>query len=255
MIRLRALLNFSISIDPTWDYTDVSIWTGAELASGILCASLPAIRQLLTMTLPKRFLSLLTSRSQSRSTPMPGAPRGSTPSSRRQRKDRSMLPIPSSSEYGISSYGTRTDISSSSLTKSQIHALHGLDARTSQHVEPAPRSWLPMRTFFHSNKSRSFQTSFWSSVDRRGSPPLSPPPGGIQVSTDLRGTSVARTEIADGTGKASVDEQMELLRVPEGAYRARGQRGGYGNDLTALPSLGILPDADYPQGRYAHGWK
>ncbi|KAF9694409.1 hypothetical protein EKO04_007689 [Ascochyta lentis] len=31
-----------ISLDPTWDYTDVTIWTGAELAAGIVCASLPA---------------------------------------------------------------------------------------------------------------------------------------------------------------------------------------------------------------------
>ena len=39
MIRLRSLAGFKISLDPTWDYADVTIWTGAELAAGIVCAS------------------------------------------------------------------------------------------------------------------------------------------------------------------------------------------------------------------------
>ncbi|KAF2627246.1 hypothetical protein BU25DRAFT_60008 [Macroventuria anomochaeta] len=54
IIQLQSLAGFKISLDPTWDYTDVAICTGAELATGIVCASFSAVRQLLTMVLPSR---------------------------------------------------------------------------------------------------------------------------------------------------------------------------------------------------------
>lgn len=55
IIRLKTLLDFKISIDPTWEYVEVTIWTSIELAAGFVSVSLPAIRQLLVMVIPERF--------------------------------------------------------------------------------------------------------------------------------------------------------------------------------------------------------
>jgi hypothetical protein len=251
MIRLRALLNFGISVDPTWDYTDVSIWTGAELASGILCASLPAIHQLLTRILPNRLLSLFTSRSHSRSTPLPG--RGSVPSAQRQRKGLSVFPLPSVSEYRSKSFGTTTDISSSSWTKSQTYVSRDMEHGHAHHRIPDSSSWLPLRTLL-GGKSRSFRTSFWSAVDRSGSPPLSPRLYQPRANTDYYGTSL-RTETAKGTGKLSDHDKVELLRVPEASHRTHGHRGSCDDDIEALPRIGILPDAEYSRSGPLRVWR
>ncbi|KAI0484507.1 hypothetical protein GGR56DRAFT_27595 [Xylariaceae sp. FL0804] len=45
--RLRYLLSFARSANPTWDYTDLMVWTALEVNVSIVVASLPAIRQLL----------------------------------------------------------------------------------------------------------------------------------------------------------------------------------------------------------------
>jgi hypothetical protein len=72
IVRLRALLGFKMSIDPTWDYVPVVIWTELELLAGFACVSLPSIRILLVRILPrdvKEFLSLVTRSSRNRSNP------------------------------------------------------------------------------------------------------------------------------------------------------------------------------------------
>ncbi|KAF2024235.1 hypothetical protein EK21DRAFT_79147 [Setomelanomma holmii] len=74
IIRLRALLNFKISIDPTWDYVHATIWTELELLAGFACVSLPSIRILIIKALPasmKQFLSNITHRSRSKSNRTP----------------------------------------------------------------------------------------------------------------------------------------------------------------------------------------
>lgn len=55
IVRLQALLAFKVSIDPTWDYVPVTIWTEVELAAGFVCACLPSIRILVVKILPKSF--------------------------------------------------------------------------------------------------------------------------------------------------------------------------------------------------------
>jgi hypothetical protein len=70
IIRLRTLLAFKVSIDPTWDYVPVTIWTELELLVGFICVSLPSIRILFVKMLPtqvKEFLSHITHISRSRS--------------------------------------------------------------------------------------------------------------------------------------------------------------------------------------------
>ena len=78
IIRLQALLTFKISVDPTWDYVPVTVWTEVELAAGLVCVSLPSIRILIVKILPvrvKEFLSHITqSRSRSDPTPAPDVP-------------------------------------------------------------------------------------------------------------------------------------------------------------------------------------
>lgn len=53
IIRLRSLLVFGTSIDPSWDYVPVVIWTVLELAAAIICSSLPALRTLVIHIYPK----------------------------------------------------------------------------------------------------------------------------------------------------------------------------------------------------------
>ncbi|KAF2708615.1 hypothetical protein K504DRAFT_335103, partial [Pleomassaria siparia CBS 279.74] len=62
ILRLHTLLLFRISIDPTWDYVPVTIWTELELGSGFVCVSLPTIRILFTMIFPRNLLSSIMSR-------------------------------------------------------------------------------------------------------------------------------------------------------------------------------------------------
>ncbi|KAF2179503.1 hypothetical protein K469DRAFT_641054 [Zopfia rhizophila CBS 207.26] len=57
IIRLRSLLVFGNSIDPTWDYVPVVTWTTLELGAGFVCACLPSVRILFAMLLPKKLLT------------------------------------------------------------------------------------------------------------------------------------------------------------------------------------------------------
>ncbi|KAH7067230.1 hypothetical protein BKA63DRAFT_570543 [Paraphoma chrysanthemicola] len=248
IIRFRSLLHFGISVDPTWDYTDVSIWTGAELAAGIVCASLPAIRQLLIMIIPTRFISLIASRSRSRSTPMPA--RGSA---QRKRKGHSVFPLPPISDYGSKSLGTTTDTSSSSWTKSKNRASQDVERGYEYRQEPDGSSWLPLRHLFTS-RSRSFQTSFWSAVDRSGSPPLPPTPSPPSVNAGYWDPS-SRTELAKATRKSSLDEQIEMVRVPEASHQTPKHRSTCEEEITALPRVGILPDAEYSRSGLLRVWR
>ncbi|XPS77123.1 hypothetical protein M3J09_009157 [Ascochyta lentis] len=231
IIRLHALSGFRISLDPTWDYTDVTIWTGAELAAGIVCASLPAVRQLLALLLPKRWSSFLTNRSRSRSTPMPE--RGQTPSAHRKRRGHSLFPLPSFSEHSKGSYGVTTDISSSTWTKSQADTVRDLERGHVSVEQSKSESWLPLRALFQ-GKHRSMHTSFWSSVDRAGSPPLQTQRNHPPHITGFH-TVNSRTEFADAAGKNSVDEQMELLRMSESSRWLDESSITEENDITALP--------------------
>lgn len=79
VMRLPSLSTFKISIDPSWDYVPITLWTELELTVGLLCVSLPSIRILLFMLLPKcvkEYLSNVTRpwRSKSNRTPQQAAP-------------------------------------------------------------------------------------------------------------------------------------------------------------------------------------
>ncbi|KAH7394773.1 hypothetical protein BKA66DRAFT_409999 [Pyrenochaeta sp. MPI-SDFR-AT-0127] len=71
IIRLQTLLPFKISIDPTWDYVPLTVWTELELAAGFACVSLPSIRILIRLLAVKanEFLLHISARSRSNRTP------------------------------------------------------------------------------------------------------------------------------------------------------------------------------------------
>ncbi|KAF3003525.1 hypothetical protein E8E13_005436 [Curvularia kusanoi] len=248
IIRLRALAGFKISLDPTWDYVTVIIWTGAELAACIVCASLPAVRQLLTIILPSRFQRFLTNRSRSRS-----RSGGQTPSLQRQRKVRSPFPFSGPSSKG--SYGVTTDISTSTGLKSQAETVQDIErGRFSTEQQQKPPTWNPLRTLFP-KQSRSLQTSFWASVDREAVP--SPPPNDVSTTRRPHITgfhAMASRTGTDTTGRGSVDERLELLQIPNQTYQPRTHRRE-DEGITALPRIGVLPDRSYAyQSGNRTGW-
>ncbi|KAF1359611.1 hypothetical protein EJ07DRAFT_76650, partial [Lizonia empirigonia] len=54
IIRLRTLLLFKISYDPSWDYVPIVIWTELEVSAAFACISLPALRVLLVKLTPRQ---------------------------------------------------------------------------------------------------------------------------------------------------------------------------------------------------------
>lgn len=52
IIRLKSLVTFANSVNPTWDNWDVSNWSTIELNVGIMCACLPSIRLIIVRMLP-----------------------------------------------------------------------------------------------------------------------------------------------------------------------------------------------------------
>jgi hypothetical protein len=53
ILRLRSLVNFAASSNPTWDQADVINWSNIEINVGIICACLPALRVILVHLFPK----------------------------------------------------------------------------------------------------------------------------------------------------------------------------------------------------------
>ncbi|KAL7926952.1 putative PTH11-typeG-protein-coupled receptor [Trichoderma austrokoningii] len=54
ILRLRSLIKFgSDSLNPTWDFFDVSIWSVVEINVGLVCVCLPSFRVLLVRVFPK----------------------------------------------------------------------------------------------------------------------------------------------------------------------------------------------------------
>ena len=72
-VRLRYLVLFARSTNPTWDYFDTTIWSAFESAASVIAASLPAIRQYLVRVWPRFFSSSSAGKASARSSePQPG---------------------------------------------------------------------------------------------------------------------------------------------------------------------------------------
>ncbi|KAJ4380940.1 hypothetical protein N0V85_008701 [Neurospora sp. IMI 360204] len=53
IIRLHSLLAFQPSTNVTWDYYPVAVWSAVEYHVAVICACLPAMRQLLVRVFPR----------------------------------------------------------------------------------------------------------------------------------------------------------------------------------------------------------
>ncbi|KAK0762926.1 hypothetical protein N5P37_004452 [Trichoderma harzianum] len=54
ILRLRSLIQFGTdSLNPTWDFYDVSVWSVVEINTGLICICLPSLRLLLVRIFPK----------------------------------------------------------------------------------------------------------------------------------------------------------------------------------------------------------
>lgn len=54
ILRLQSIIQFRAgSLNPTWDYFDVSIWSVVEINVGLICICLPSFRVLLVRLFPK----------------------------------------------------------------------------------------------------------------------------------------------------------------------------------------------------------
>jgi len=52
-LRLKSLVHFAASNNPTWDQADVINWSNIEINVGIICACMPALRVILVHMFPK----------------------------------------------------------------------------------------------------------------------------------------------------------------------------------------------------------
>jgi hypothetical protein len=52
-LRLKSLVNFAASNNPTWDQTEVIKWSNIEINVGIICACMPALRVIFVHMFPK----------------------------------------------------------------------------------------------------------------------------------------------------------------------------------------------------------
>ncbi|KAL5328372.1 hypothetical protein ACEPPN_001871 [Leptodophora sp. 'Broadleaf-Isolate-01'] len=66
VLRLHSLYIASISVDMTWDITNIAIWSVIEATTGIICASMPATKALIS-----RFFPHLLSTNHSREPTLP----------------------------------------------------------------------------------------------------------------------------------------------------------------------------------------
>ncbi|KAK7993025.1 hypothetical protein PG988_001819 [Apiospora saccharicola] len=54
-LRIRTLKMASLTKDPNWDNTDAALWSFIELCIGVLTSSLPTLRPLIAVALPRQF--------------------------------------------------------------------------------------------------------------------------------------------------------------------------------------------------------
>lgn len=212
IMRLPSLSTFKISIDPSWDYVPITVWTELELAAGFLCVSLPSIRMLLVRILPKRvkeFISNITHPSRSRSSKRNPTPQQAlAPEQRKWSKPKTWA---DSSAYS-------TDVSNES-------EIRGLEPLT-----------------LGSGVRGSFMSNFWNRSSTEPSQ-LSQSRTGLQrlesAMSNYSESGVAFTRPPyPHHGRDSAFEQVEMLSVPTKSHRHKSTSE---EQITALPQIGCVP--------------
>ncbi|OWY51244.1 cytidine and deoxycytidylate deaminase zinc-binding region [Alternaria alternata] len=210
IIRLHTLTKFKISMDPTWDYVPVTIWTELELAAGFVCVSLPSIRVLVVKLLPesvKEFLSYVTHPSkqskQSNSDPKQGLP-VARPSQKEWRKPSGWSWISLGADQSESQLGPRKSIMSGRWP------------------------WVatsPLTSHFSHARTGSRRLNSAMSNYSDAGVVLSRPPYGEQKNA------------------------VELREVPDAMVRSHDRQSVLGDEVTALPTIGCLPERSYSHER------
>lgn len=102
IVRLKYIVSFGDSKDPTWDDAIAAIWSLIEISVATLCACLPAMRYLFARWLPALFDINSTKRSKSNAKSNPLAnPFSSTSSAKRSQYDKIGPSISSSHRIDI----------------------------------------------------------------------------------------------------------------------------------------------------------
>ena len=119
IVRLHTILGFKATIDPTWDYVPITIWTEIELSCYFACLSLPAIRMLLRHILPDDFFSSVISRYRSCVATIPyiGVKNMKPQSTPNSRGFRSWMQISSDHDQGIGHLSEMDVLSKAAIEK------------------------------------------------------------------------------------------------------------------------------------------
>lgn len=227
IMRLPSLSTFKISIDPSWEYVPITVWTELELAAGFLCVSLPSIRMLLVRLLPKKvmdFLSNITRPSRNRSNPTPN-PQQQQQHAIEQRKWKKP-----SSWINISANSTNAS-----------------DESTGKGLEPLTLG---------SGVRGSFMSAFWNRSTTEPSQFSTLRSGNhrrlesAMSNYSESGVAVTRPPFQEDR-KMSISEQVELVNVPNRAHRNTNASCGSCNDnddhITALPQIGCIPEGSFSE--------
>ena len=224
IFRFRTLTLFKISVDPTWDYVAVTIWTELELAAGFVCVSLPSIRIVVVRLLPKRlreFLSHLGHLS-SDSNPTP------------QKPARYLPPPPMHKEWARPSgwswisLGTNDHPSKRDTRKSFMSG-----------IWPWVDSGAALPTSsFSSNKGSSSRNQYSTMSS---------------YSVTKTGVAVTQNPYHERKGEDFDPDALELLTVPPSSHDRFMNRdscktfSSRDDTVTALPSIGCLPERSFSQ--------
>lgn len=207
IIRLQTLLAFKISIDPTWDYVPVTIWTELELAAGFACVSLPSIRILVVRLLPtkiKEILSQITHRSSKGSS---GRKQATPPAQREWKKPSSWINI-------------------------------------SLHARDSGNSTEPQKSFISGLWSRT-STSRFSSHMRSGSRRLDSTMSNYSEA-GVAVTRPPYQERWDSDQSNQPAELQSMSKSPERALLNKSRKSRLSeDDVTALPRIGCLPERNF----------
>ncbi|KAK7952920.1 hypothetical protein PG988_013614 [Apiospora saccharicola] len=88
-VRLRYLVRFETSVNPTWDNVDAIVWTHAEVIASVIVVCLPTVRAALASAAPRLFGSTAKTPGNSGKTPyFSGGATGSSTLSKRSRAAR-----------------------------------------------------------------------------------------------------------------------------------------------------------------------
>ncbi|KAK7180494.1 hypothetical protein DPSP01_009970 [Paraphaeosphaeria sporulosa] len=208
IIRLQSLFTFEATLDPTWDYVPVTIWTEIELACGYVCVSLPAIRVLIGRVF---HTSIFSSMARSRNTNDMATPQNSVPK---------QMPkaIPTQVKKKRQTVWMR-------LSAAAYKDSPGSPAAVAWPAGWSPRPWSgPQRT---PTKSHQRLGSDHGSVCNFSHVRTCTPP------------------VPDQTSRSGHDVELGIVPQPPSKAAACLSCGTDNGYLTALPTLGCLPDRNF----------